>query len=136
MANLITTARTLVAGIKYLGTHPCPRCLVEKAKIPDVGTTRDRTARGLHERLDDEVNRADIERVRKWLYNNGTGWGSKYIKHALGRRSSAPTRVSPTSYHFSIIVSQFLMLECIFYTAFVSQFQLLFHVCTRPLTRV
>lgn len=46
--------RVLLAGIKYLGDFPCPRCLVPKSQIPDLGTKNDQKRRERHVRVDNE----------------------------------------------------------------------------------
>lgn len=46
--------KTLLATLKFLGRSPCPRCLVQKDTIFNLGAKRDRSIRKKTERVDDE----------------------------------------------------------------------------------
>jgi hypothetical protein len=79
--------------LKFLAQCPCPRCLLLKSKIPRLGSARDTLDRVKLIRLDTAERRWDIEHVRKLIYQNGLGVGSKGIKRILGPKSMTPTRV-------------------------------------------
>jgi hypothetical protein len=89
--------RILLACIKYLGAHPCPRCLVKKCKISAVGTVHDRRTRMQCQRQDDQRRCRKVELVRWWMYEGGKNITSVHIDRVLGPQSLTPTRVSVDS---------------------------------------
>jgi hypothetical protein len=93
MDELSPLDRILLACIKYLGKHPCPRCLVCKIDIPALGSKHDQQQRVTGKRKDDNVRRKEIERVRKWIYRDGMAITSVYVDRILGPKSLFPTRV-------------------------------------------
>ena len=86
--------RVLLAGIKYLGKHPCPRCLVEKCHIPELGSKADLGRRERLARIDDGPCQFDVESARKLIYTQGVRINSKRITAILDPKSLVPTRVS------------------------------------------
>jgi hypothetical protein len=87
-------SRVLYACIRHLGTNPCPRCLVAKPDISKMGQKNDLQYRVNHVRIDDNLRRSKVDRVRRWIYQNGGAITSKQIKTLLGPGSLVPTRVS------------------------------------------
>lgn len=90
---LNTFLRILLACIKYLGEFLCPRCLIPKSRIPDLGTEDDKEQRENLARVDDKKRRKTIEKARKRMYVKGININSKSIKDLLGPKSWTPTRV-------------------------------------------
>ena len=86
--------RVLLAGIKYLGKHPCPRCLVEKCQIHELGSKADLGRRERLARIDDGPCQFDVETARKLIYMQGVRINSKQITAILDPKSLVPTRVS------------------------------------------
>ncbi|KAF8193727.1 hypothetical protein BJ912DRAFT_901526 [Pholiota molesta] len=84
--------KVLLACIKSLGTHPCPRCLVKKCDIHKLGSKRDLQQREKHARIDSEYQRFDIEQARKWIYSKGIKINSTAINNLLASKSLTPTR--------------------------------------------
>ena len=85
--------RVLLSCIKFLGNHPCPRCLVEKVQIAELGTSVDAKRREQSKRTDDKLRRRLVERARHKIYVKGTPVNSKIISKIIGIRSLTPTRV-------------------------------------------
>jgi hypothetical protein len=86
--------RVLLACIKYLGKHPCPRCLVEKCHIHELGSKPDLGRRDKLVRIDDGPRQFDVEAARKLIYTQGVRINSKRIAAILDLKSLVPTRVS------------------------------------------
>lgn len=113
----LSLSRILLACIKYLGEFPCPRCLIPKCRVPDLGTKNDKKRRETLARVDNEDQRNTVELARERIYKDGASINSKSIKDLLGPQSLTPTRVS-------VLVS-FIWLELIiwlFRTHFQSNF--------------
>jgi uncharacterized protein (DUF3084 family) len=103
--QLQTSYRTLLACIKFLAQCPCPRCLVPKAKVGDLGTKADRRRRDRDARQDSHGQRSKIKMVRDWLYVQGTNIASVFVRRVLGPESLTATKVLPffqnhRLYHF------------------------------------
>jgi len=80
---------------------PCPRCLINKCEIKDLGMKRDMKRRETKKRVDDDRRQMLIETAREMIYTKGVRPGSTAISNLLGSRSSIPTCVS--NYGFSSI---------------------------------
>jgi hypothetical protein len=90
--------RTLLASIKFLAQCPCPRCLIPKIKIGDLGSKADRRWREKHIREDGHRIWAIIRQVREWLYVKGTNITSIFVKRMLAPESLVPSTVCCTYY--------------------------------------
>ena len=86
-------SRVLLACIKFLSQNPCPRCLTLKTDIIWLGTKLDRRRREKGMRIDNDIQKGKIERVREWIFKSGFSLLSKYISRLLGPESLVPTRV-------------------------------------------
>jgi len=73
---------------------PCPRCLINKCEIQDLGTRRDLKRRETKKRVDDSRRRMLVETAREMIYTKGVRPGAKSISNLLQSRSLVPTRVS------------------------------------------
>ncbi|KAJ7467308.1 hypothetical protein B0H11DRAFT_1732841, partial [Mycena galericulata] len=51
--------KVLIACIKHLGTRLCPRCLIDKAHVPDLGSEKDRKIRINKARVDNKNSQHD-----------------------------------------------------------------------------
>jgi hypothetical protein len=90
----IQFCRVLLCCIKYLGNLPCPRCLVHKSEIHEIGMKRDFKRRETKIRVDDDRRRMLVETARGMLYEKGIRPNAKSILNLLASRSLTPTRVS------------------------------------------
>ena len=88
--------RIILACIKFLGECPCPRCLVRKTDIPEMGTPRDLRKREKTSRVDNEHRRQKVERARAFIFEKGAAVNSNRVKGLLNSQSLTPTRVSST----------------------------------------
>lgn len=89
--------RVLIAGIKFLGRCPCPRCLVEKSDLPKMGMVRDMRCRIKKTRVDDDDRRRHIAAARRLIFEKGAAVNSERVKALLDQFSYAPTFVSANS---------------------------------------
>ncbi|KAF4622074.1 hypothetical protein D9613_008985 [Agrocybe pediades] len=84
--------KVLLACIKYLSEHPCPRCLVKKCDIHNIGTKLDMKRREQLRRVDDDHRRSKVEQARKLIYTKGYSPGSERVSDILESMSLSPTR--------------------------------------------
>ncbi|KZP03324.1 hypothetical protein FIBSPDRAFT_1055351 [Athelia psychrophila] len=103
--------KVLLASIKYLGRCPCPRCLVEKKQIPEMGTIRDMKRRERLARVDTAHLQHDVNRAREYMFQNGVPATGASVEGKLGATSRVPTRNA-----FSLLL---LALGINFYLLFV-----------------
>jgi hypothetical protein len=90
--NVLTRFRVLLSCIKYLGNFPCPRCLVEKCKIHELGTKFDIRHRDKFCRIDNEHRVQAVATARKWIFTKGVRVGAKSIGDLI--KSLTPTQVT------------------------------------------
>lgn len=86
--------RILLATVRHLGTCPCPRCLVDKPKICDLGNVHDRKRRQTRKRLDNNLRKSYVEAARRLIYKQGKGLKSTFVELFLFPQSMVATRVS------------------------------------------
>ena len=86
--------RVLIAGIRSLGKHPCPRCLVPLDSVHDLGTEQDMRWRIEHARHDDSDYRETLATARSNLYDKRYALDGEYVKGLLGGLSLAAAEVS------------------------------------------
>jgi hypothetical protein len=96
----------LVATLRNLGQYPCPRCLVARKDIRNLGKKRDRKKRTTGKRVDDQARRDKIKEARKDIFCRGEGVDSVKIKRALAYGSLVPVNVSFFLFHCSSISTQ------------------------------
>ncbi|KAJ3786451.1 hypothetical protein GGU10DRAFT_419733 [Lentinula aff. detonsa] len=86
-AKLMATNRVLLATIRDLGSCPCPRCLIPKSLLDQMGSKRDMKRREkIRIFLVDKVMRA-----RQWIYNEGSKIRGSAVERLLKETSSVPT---------------------------------------------
>ncbi|KAI0059027.1 hypothetical protein BV25DRAFT_1918740 [Artomyces pyxidatus] len=83
--------KVLLATIKFLAKCPCPRCLVEKDKISQMGTKADMKTRSKKLRVDNLPRRFEVESARRLIFEEGVPVDSDRIKDIL-KGSGVPTR--------------------------------------------
>ncbi|KAF8263216.1 hypothetical protein EI94DRAFT_1807601 [Lactarius quietus] len=82
--------KVLLSTIKNLGLAPCPRCLIKKKDISNVGTRSDARKRG--PRTDDNQRCKAIEEAHKTMFEKGSAITSKQVQKHLNAHSMVPTR--------------------------------------------
>ena len=90
---MIPCNRALIATIRTFGSCPCPRCLVPKSKIPEVGTAFDERRRENSRRVDDFNRNWNVSRARDYIYERGLGVRSAAVERLLAAESYTPTKV-------------------------------------------
>ncbi|KAF7341461.1 GLOBIN domain-containing protein [Mycena venus] len=83
--------KVLLATIKYFGGCPCPRCFIEKDKIPEMGTKADMRRRQ-NTRQDTTWYRFIINLVRRWIFEHGFLVAGAAVARNLKQYSWVPTR--------------------------------------------
>lgn len=124
--------RVLLACIKHLGSMPCPRCLVPKDHIRDIGKKVDMSRRDRLARVDDDRRKRKVEAARRFIYEQGKRPNSKAVTNILGSKSLTPTRVR--SLHFArisvLILTRMLSRSVLDLMALTSTHFLLLTCCT------
>jgi hypothetical protein len=85
--------RVLIASIKSLAMCLCPRCLIRKQQVGDLGTKNDRKRRK-KDRADDEHHRKKVARAREGIFEKGYKVTGAKVERMLGEESIAPIKVS------------------------------------------
>lgn len=85
--------RILLAGIKNLGTYPCPRCLIPLSDAPKVGMARDTRRRQTLVRKDTKKHRKNITDARNYIHNKNYAVDSAPVKRLLDTESLVPSAV-------------------------------------------
>jgi hypothetical protein len=86
--------RVLLASIKNRGRCPCPRCLIPKARMQNMGMAQDRQQRITLKRVDDHPRRFSIANARRLIYELNYAVDSKSLASFLNAESWVPTLVS------------------------------------------
>jgi len=89
----LTFFRVKIATIRDFGMCPCPRCLVPKEKIPEIGKEEDRRIRVELGRVDTAERQGQVDQARKNLYEGGYALAGDYVDGILKGSSLVPTRV-------------------------------------------
>lgn len=92
-SGLILQNRVLLACIKHLGAHPCPRCCIKKAQIREIGSKPDMARRVRLQRVDNAACRRKIEEARKLIFEKGLSMKSESVLFYLDPESLVPTKV-------------------------------------------
>jgi hypothetical protein len=82
-----------MASIRNLGKCPCPRCLIPKSRIHNLGLARDMMQRVTMHRVDDHQRRSKISSARDLIYKKNMKVNSAAIETLLGENSWVPTTV-------------------------------------------
>ena len=121
----------LLSSIRLLGNLPCPRCLIKKKEISEVGTPRDLERRQeLH--LDNKDRQKRIEKARLQMFAKGIPVTSKKIEDLLGEKSLVPTRVHPHHNAYASSGTDNFPLECLLDKARTNRLSNVRNVCCRP----
>src|SRR5882762_4883161 len=85
--------RILLASIKDRGRCPCPRCLIPKDRIQNMGMTQDRQQRITLKRVDSDQRRFNVANARRLIYDLNYAVDSKSLAAFLKAESLVPTLV-------------------------------------------
>lgn len=102
-----------MATIRNLGGCPCPRCLIPKSRVQNLGSSLDIKQRKTLERKDDSSRQSKITISRSLIYDRGYGVRSNAVENLLKEHSLVPTSVHV--HHCRIVVR---VLTTIFQNAF------------------
>jgi hypothetical protein len=83
----------LISTIRQQGNHPCPRCLVHKSNLDQMGTPKDLADREALARLDDPTRRALVETARAKLLGSGVAVTNPGVDGPLKGQSYQPVWV-------------------------------------------
>src|ERR1700710_1585152 len=75
--------RALLATIRNLGGCPCPRCLIPKSRVQNLGLSLDIKQRKTLERKDDSSRQSKITISRSLIYDRGYGVRSNAVENLL-----------------------------------------------------
>ena len=90
---LIIQQRVLLSCIKFLGGCLCPRFLVKKANVPQMGKPSDMLTRTTEIRTNDKAYQALINKARRLIFKHGKKITGKDVSDLLKDQSLVPTRV-------------------------------------------
>jgi hypothetical protein len=76
-----------------MGTCPCPRCLIPKTRVCNLGMPRDRQQRETLARISDARHLSLVESARKIIYVNNRTVNSTFVENLLKEESLVPTTV-------------------------------------------
>ncbi|KIJ27116.1 hypothetical protein M422DRAFT_785011 [Sphaerobolus stellatus SS14] len=83
--------KVLLASICNLSGCPCPRCLVKKADVGNLGMKFDMNTRSDKMRTDTEECRDKVDEARKFMYDDGYVVDSDPVDKLLKTNSMVPT---------------------------------------------
>ncbi|KAE9393770.1 hypothetical protein BT96DRAFT_828701 [Gymnopus androsaceus JB14] len=84
--------KILIATTCMLGSHPCVHCLVDKDQIDQLGTKSDTKQHETKARIDSEECQSTIEKMQKWIFDDGLSVASSYVEAFLKPFSWVPTQ--------------------------------------------
>ena len=84
--------RVLMAGIRFMGLCPCPRCLVKKRELLALGTPMDNKWR-LKVQVNDHHFCTKVSIARTIIYGQGRSVNTEAVNDLLKERSLVPTTV-------------------------------------------
>ena len=76
-----------------MGGRPCPRCLVKKDDIGNLGTMADHAVRTCDTRLDNTARQDKVMKARELIYEGGYVVNSEHVENLLKDQSLVPTVV-------------------------------------------
>jgi len=102
-----------MAGIRFMGLCPCPRCLIKKEELSALGTLRDGNRRAKI-RVNSHHFCTKISLARDVIYRHGYRVNTNVVNDLLKEKSLVPTTVCP-QIHFTIAFFNYVkcLTECI-----------------------
>jgi hypothetical protein len=92
---------------------PCPRCLIKKSALAEMGRFRDMRGRIRDSRTDTVQRQRRIKVARNFIFNKGSGINGARVRALLDESSYVPTIVR-CLLHFYDQQYILIVLECIF----------------------
>jgi hypothetical protein len=86
--------RIILAGIRDRGLCPCPRCLIPKSRLQNMGMPLDMKQRETLARVDDEARRRKVGIARDIIYKKNYAVDSDAVEAILKEESLVPNKVS------------------------------------------
>ncbi|KIJ58044.1 hypothetical protein HYDPIDRAFT_34551 [Hydnomerulius pinastri MD-312] len=83
--------KVLIASMRNLGVCPCPRCLIPKDHVPNIGSERDMLQRQILARSDTEEKRRKVAAARRLIYENQYVVDTPQVEELLKDESLVPT---------------------------------------------
>lgn len=121
-----------------MGDFPCPRCLVPKENLKDMGTKEDMLNRINNRRVDDTNRRSKIDKARKFIYGKTKplAVNGQKVEGLLKSESLVPTLASEGSACILPAYLPYSLTEHLLCQIQRVQFQLLLYVCRRLAARI
>lgn len=98
---MLTLSRVTVVGVRSMGDHPCPRCLVALADVYNMGTPDDLAVRETQRRKDDANHRKRLDAAREIIHKQNYSVNTDEVEKLLKPTSLVPASVS--TYLISIL---------------------------------
>ncbi|KAG2741806.1 hypothetical protein P692DRAFT_201726163 [Suillus brevipes Sb2] len=83
--------KALIATIRNLGGCPCPRCLIPKFRVQNLGMSLDIKQRETLARIDNNARQSKVVISRSHIYDLGYGIRSTAVENLLKEHSLVPT---------------------------------------------
>ncbi|KIK37340.1 hypothetical protein CY34DRAFT_15768 [Suillus luteus UH-Slu-Lm8-n1] len=83
--------KALLATIRTMGGCPCPRCLIPKSRVQNLGMTLDMKQRQSLARVDDDTRQQKVSISRSHIYDQGYGVRGNVFENLLKEHSLVPT---------------------------------------------
>jgi hypothetical protein len=83
----------MIATVKSGGLCPCPRCLVEQAKLDPLGRIENAASRASNIRVDTDIRQKLVKSARDFIYKDGYAVKYKKVNELLKPTSLVPTEV-------------------------------------------
>jgi Plavaka transposase len=87
--------RATIATIKAMGAAPCPRCLMKKCEMHDMGSEEDSMLRTIGARVDDANRQEQVRLAREKIFDEGYVVNSTKVGVHLKDDSMLPIDVGP-----------------------------------------
>lgn len=81
--------RILIAGIRHMGKHPCPRCFVKRSDCDKIGQAKDTAQREENPRVYTPWHRQCLVAARALIYECGKNISSVFVQAKLAGGNSA-----------------------------------------------
>ncbi|KZP26571.1 hypothetical protein FIBSPDRAFT_781724, partial [Athelia psychrophila] len=81
--------KILIAGIRHMGKHPCPRCFVKRSDCDKIGLAADTAQRQQHPRLYTPWLQKCLVAARELMYKCGRSISSVYVQAKLAGGNGA-----------------------------------------------
>jgi hypothetical protein len=85
--------RIILACIRNRGNSPCPRCLIPKSRIRNLGMTLDMRQRLSLARVDNDARKRKIQTARQIIHEKNYAVNSEAVENLLKDESLVPTSV-------------------------------------------